>query len=49
MNKEKYIITITEGTWNGLTLVKFTQMEVNRLVESLKNVFGVNYTIEKIK
>jgi hypothetical protein len=42
-------LTITEGTWNGLTLTFPTQIEADRAVESLESTLGVTYTIEQIK
>jgi hypothetical protein len=45
----KFIITIIGGTWNGTTIIRFTEQEKNYVIDSLKDNYGVDCSVEKIK
>ena len=49
MPTHKFIITIIGGTWNGTTTIKFSEQEKNRFVYLVKENYGVDCSVEKIR
>ena len=45
----KYIITIIGGTWNGTTMTKFSEQDKNEYINRIKENYGVDCSVEKIK
>lgn len=49
MPTHKFIITIIGGTWNGTTITKFCEQDVNRFIGFIKENYWVDCLVEKIK
>jgi hypothetical protein len=45
----KFIITIIGGTWNGQVITKFSEQEKNMAVSLIKETYGLECSIQKIK
>ena len=45
----KFIITIIGGTRNGQIITKFTEREKNSAVSLIKETYGLECLVEKIK
>lgn len=45
----KFIITIIGGTWNGTTITKFSEQDKNRVIDLVRENYGVDCSVEKIK
>jgi hypothetical protein len=45
----KFIITIIGGTWNGQVITKFSEQEKNMAVSLIKETYGLECLIQKIK
>ena len=45
----KFIITIIGGTWNGQIITKFTEQEKDNTVSLIKETYGLECSVEKIK
>jgi hypothetical protein len=44
----KFIITVIGGTWHGETITKFSEQEKNMTVSLIKEIYGLDCSIEKI-
>lgn len=49
MPTSKFIITIIGGTLNGQIITKFTEREKNNTVSLIKETYGLECLVEKIK
>jgi hypothetical protein len=45
----KFIITIMGGTWNGVTITKFSEQEKDITVNLIKETYGLECLIQKLK
>jgi hypothetical protein len=45
----KFIITVIGGTWNDETIIKFSEQEKNMTVSLIKENYGLDCLVEKIK
>jgi hypothetical protein len=48
MPSKKYIITILGGTFNGFSVVKFSEFEANNFIDSVKENYNLECQLEII-